>query len=262
MGWQEGDLDIDGARFHYYRRGRGSPLVLAHGAGDSGDCWTRVAAALEDSYDVIAYDARYHGLSDATPGPGGGADLIAVVEKLGLERPALMGHSMGAGSVIRACAARPEMFRRAVLEDPGLRLAVPGGVTPAPARNPTDYSTMTAAEIEAEGRSRSPMWDEVEWERVGALEEALSPAGGRRRLVLAAGRLARKHRGDGAANVAGLRRQPRAWRHRQRRGRCDRARPQPQTDRRQAGKRRPQRPPRSLRGLRQGGDGVPGSGSG
>jgi pimeloyl-ACP methyl ester carboxylesterase len=161
VGWREGDLDIDGARFHYYRRGRGRPLVLAHGAGDSGDCWTRVAAALEDDYDVVAYDARYHGLSDATPGPGGGADLIAVVEKLGLERPALMGHSMGAGSVIRACAARPEMFRRAVLEDPGLRLAAPGGVTPA--RNPTDYSTMTAAEIEAEGRARSPMWDEVEW---------------------------------------------------------------------------------------------------
>jgi N-formylmaleamate deformylase len=170
MGWREGDLDIDGARFHYYRRGRGRPLVLAHGAGDSGDCWTRVAAALEDGYDVIAYDARYHGLSAATPGPGGGPDLIAVVEKLGLERPALMGHSMGAGSVIRACAATPAMF--------GLRLPALAGVPPPLARYPTDYSKMTAVEIEAEGRSRSPTWHEDEWSAWARSKKRYRPAPG------------------------------------------------------------------------------------
>ncbi len=65
MGWTEGYLSADNVRLHYWRRGSGPPLLLAHGFGDSGECWTRVAEALEDDYDIVAYDARYHGLSDA-----------------------------------------------------------------------------------------------------------------------------------------------------------------------------------------------------
>ena len=46
-------------------RAAGPPVVLAHGALDDGRCWTRVAEALESEYDLIAYDARFHGKSDA-----------------------------------------------------------------------------------------------------------------------------------------------------------------------------------------------------
>ena len=56
--WHEGDVRIDDATIHYYRRGSGPPVVLAHGALDDGRCWTRVAEALESEYDLIAYDAR------------------------------------------------------------------------------------------------------------------------------------------------------------------------------------------------------------
>src|SRR5579883_2826629 len=116
MGWQEQDIDLDGVRIHCYRRGSGRPLVLAHGATDNGLCWTRVAEALESEYSIVAYDARYHGLSDApeAPEPEPGSDLIALVERLGLERPAIMGHSMGAGSVAAAAARRPQLFRCAI----------------------------------------------------------------------------------------------------------------------------------------------------
>jgi pimeloyl-ACP methyl ester carboxylesterase len=162
MGWQEGDLDIDDVRIHYYRRGTGRPLVLAHGASDNGKCWERVAAALEDEYDIVAYDARYHGLSGAPEGGqmAGGEDLVTVVEALALERPAIMGHSMGARSVAQAGGMRPELFRCAVLEDPPWWDERPA--LPAPAAQP-DLPAMSIEAIVAYGRERNAMWHEDEF---------------------------------------------------------------------------------------------------
>jgi hypothetical protein len=52
--WFSGDVDANGVRIHYYRTGgEKPPLVLSHGATDSGRCWTRVARDLESDYDVI-----------------------------------------------------------------------------------------------------------------------------------------------------------------------------------------------------------------
>lgn len=163
MSWQQGDLDLGGVRIHYYRRGSGRPLVLAHGMSDSGECWTRVAEALESDFDIVAYDARFHGLSDATPGVpfGGGADLLGVVDGLGLARPAVMGHSMGARTVMAAAAEQPNRFACAILEDPPLRLPGPGEVARRPP--PPDYAAMTVAEIEAYGRGLSPSWHDDEF---------------------------------------------------------------------------------------------------
>ena len=117
--WTDGDITTaDGVRLHYYRRGSGPSLVLAHGATDNGMCWRRVADVLADDFDVVAYDAPSHGRSDDGQ-PGSGADVVAVVEALGLAPALAMGHSMGAGAVSEAIGERPDLFRAAVLEDPG-----------------------------------------------------------------------------------------------------------------------------------------------
>jgi pimeloyl-ACP methyl ester carboxylesterase len=162
MDWQEGDLDLNGVRIHYYRRGSGRPLVLAHGASDNGKCWGRVAAALEGEYDIVAYDARYHGLSDAPEGGqmAGGEDLVAVVEALGFERPAIMGHSMGARSVAQAAGMRPDLFRCAVLEDPPWRDETPAQ---PPRTVGLDLTGLSVDEIIAAGREQSPTWHEDEF---------------------------------------------------------------------------------------------------
>jgi pimeloyl-ACP methyl ester carboxylesterase len=117
--WVEGDaVTAAGVRLHYYRRGHGPGLVLAHGATDNGMCWRRVADAFADGFDVVAYDAPSHGRSDDGQ-PGSGTDVVAVVEALGLAPALAMGHSMGAGAVSEAIGERPDLFRAAVLEDPG-----------------------------------------------------------------------------------------------------------------------------------------------
>jgi N-formylmaleamate deformylase len=121
--WFTGDTIADGIRIHYQRTGGDKPaLVLSHGVTDNGLIWTRVARALAHGYDVITYDQRGHGLSDA---PEGGydlenqaLDLLGLIAALDLEHPRAIGHSMGAAIVAAAAAEHPKLFTRVILEDP------------------------------------------------------------------------------------------------------------------------------------------------
>ena len=131
--WFNGDVTANGIKIHYYRTGRGAeysgankpPIVLCHGVTDDGLCWTPVTKALEADYDVIMPDARWHGFSDGPEGAFGPAtladDLAEFVKALKLERPILMGHSMGAHSAFLATAHNPGLPRAAILEDPAFR---------------------------------------------------------------------------------------------------------------------------------------------
>ncbi len=106
-------------------------LLLMHGLTDSGECWTDAAARWVPRYRVLAWDARGHGTSarftreqlDAGVGETMLADAVAVLEALreqGVERPVLVGHSMGGGTAGSVAATRPDLVRATVLEDPAL----------------------------------------------------------------------------------------------------------------------------------------------
>jgi pimeloyl-ACP methyl ester carboxylesterase len=186
--WFSGDITavgIDGApgiKVHYHRTGGDKPpLVLAHGFSDNGLCWTRVAQVLEKEYDVIMPDARGHGLSDA-PEEGYSsedmaADLAGLIRALKLDRPALMGHSMGASTVAATVVGYPELLTCAILEDPPwfdenspwnrgrAELSEEERKAQADKRLAEIVATKSKpkAEIIAGGRERSPTWDKVEW---------------------------------------------------------------------------------------------------
>ncbi len=121
--WYDGYVAANGLRFHYWRTGGDKPsVVLCHGFSDNGLCWLPVARALEADYDVIMLDARGHGLSDA-PEDGyttedRAADLAACIRALGLEKPAVLGHSMGGATAAYAAYKYPELIGKALLEDP------------------------------------------------------------------------------------------------------------------------------------------------
>jgi N-formylmaleamate deformylase len=169
--WFSGDVVVNGVKIHYHRTGGDKPpVVLVHGITDSGLCWTRLAQALEGEYDLIMFDARGHGLSDA-PETGYApedhvADMAGLVGALGLERPALIGHSMGAGNVALAIANHPDLARCAVLEDPPWR---DGRDSDEHAAGVEEWradvvakKSWTREEIIAEGRADNPSWSEVE----------------------------------------------------------------------------------------------------
>jgi N-formylmaleamate deformylase len=121
--WTETDLPVDGSRLRVYRTGQpGAPsVVLVHGLTDNARYWARTAEALAPTYDLVLYDARGHGQSGRAPHPFDEAvrvaDLLSVVEALGLRQPALIGHSMGAATAA-AAARRPGLARGVVVEDP------------------------------------------------------------------------------------------------------------------------------------------------
>src|SRR5947209_1193018 len=125
--WTEGDVQESGITIHYYRTGdKNNPSVLLlHGITDSGRCWSRMAADLSGSYDVIMTDARGHGHSGTSAAEVSIAllanDAAAVIGALGLQKPFLVGHSMGGITAATVAATYPDLVRVVVLEDPALQ---------------------------------------------------------------------------------------------------------------------------------------------
>jgi pimeloyl-ACP methyl ester carboxylesterase len=117
-GWTDGYVYANGIRIHYYRAtpAEGKPvIVMVHGVTDNGLCWATLTWKLQDSYDIHMLDTRGHGLTDPFTSADDGDTLIKdVVEFVGvmkLEKPILMGHSMGAATVMRVGAEFPELAK-------------------------------------------------------------------------------------------------------------------------------------------------------
>jgi len=125
--WSDGYVTTNGLKIHYYRTGGDKPkVVFNHGAGDDGLCWTRVVKELENNYDVIMIDARGHGKTSSGRGDYSTAqrvaDLAGVIQALGLDRPVVGGHSLGADTSVNFAATHPELTRGIFLEDPPIIL--------------------------------------------------------------------------------------------------------------------------------------------
>jgi N-formylmaleamate deformylase len=112
-----------GLKLHIRRSGGDKPaILLLHGFSDDGACWPLAAAALAETHDVILADARGHGLSDA-PRKGYGPqemadDAAEIITQLKLDKPAVLGHSMGAITAMALAGLYPELPGRILLEDP------------------------------------------------------------------------------------------------------------------------------------------------
>jgi N-formylmaleamate deformylase len=121
--WTTGTCEANGIDVHYLRTGGNKPpVVLLHGLMLNGACWTPLARALEKDYDVIMPDARGHGNS-GTPEYGYryhdlAADVVSLIDALGLVTPVLLGHSMGGMTAAVVASRNPKRLRGLVLADP------------------------------------------------------------------------------------------------------------------------------------------------
>lgn len=122
-GWTTGTCEANGIEVHYIRTGGDKPpVVLLHGLMLNGACWTPLARALEEDYDVIMPDARGHGYTSA---PDYGycyddlaADVVKLIDALGLATPVLLGHSMGGMTAAVVASQNPKQLRGLILADP------------------------------------------------------------------------------------------------------------------------------------------------
>jgi pimeloyl-ACP methyl ester carboxylesterase len=113
--------------------GEGTPVVLLHGLTASRRYVVMGSSALQrGGHRVVAYDARGHGASSPAPAPDAyryadlRADLVAVLDALGVDRAVLAGVSMGAHTCLALALQTPER--------------VAGLVAITPAFDPVEYA--------------------------------------------------------------------------------------------------------------------------
>lgn len=161
--WIRDVCAANGIDLHYIRTGGAKPpVVLLHGLMGGGACWTPLARALEGDFDVVMPDARGHGSSSA-PHHGYGYDDHArdaegLIRDLGLERPVVLGHSMG-GMTAAVVASRGAVRIR------GLVLVEPSFLSPERQREVRDSDVadqhrqalgLQWSELVAQARARHP----------------------------------------------------------------------------------------------------------
>ena len=106
--------------------------MLLHGlAGHVGE-WDVLARSLSSRYRVVAVDQRGHGASEHHPQDVSRAayvaDVIAVVDQLALQRPVLVGQSLGGHTAMLTAAAYPGLVRALVLVEAGSGGPNPNGL--------------------------------------------------------------------------------------------------------------------------------------
>lgn len=111
----------------------GPSVVLVHGITESRRSWDPLVPALAERFDVIAVDLRGHGASSSTaPFDAGGfaGDLVTVIDRLGLDRPLLVGHSLG-GVVVSIAATMTPVAGVANVDQPLLLSGFQAALLPA-----------------------------------------------------------------------------------------------------------------------------------
>jgi pimeloyl-ACP methyl ester carboxylesterase len=107
-------------------KGDGRPVLCIHGLTANSRFWDCVASALSPRHKIIAMDLRGRGLSDK-PSTGYSIDhhckdVLTLMDDLGLKRPVLMGHSLGAFISLVFAAQHPDRVDRLILVDGGGKL--------------------------------------------------------------------------------------------------------------------------------------------
>jgi pimeloyl-ACP methyl ester carboxylesterase len=129
--------------FHYVKWGSGgAPIVAIHGLTANAYCFQYLADGLSSRFQLYAYDLRGRGDSDK-PAHGYSvpihvADLAHLIDALGLERPILIGHSLGALVALYFAAHHPDKLSKLVLVDAG---------TPLPWDTPREQPAWLTASI-------------------------------------------------------------------------------------------------------------------
>jgi pimeloyl-ACP methyl ester carboxylesterase len=171
--WTSDKIKSNGIQLFYTRTGGDKPaVVLAHGFSDDGLCWSPVAEKLAADYDLIMVDARGHGRSDA-PEDGYSAldmaaDLAGVITGLGLEKPAVLGHSMGGSTTMVLAGTYPDLPGAILIEDSGARNYMSGASPEVQQRRQQmrdrllKLKSKTRDEIIEFARTDTPTWPEAE----------------------------------------------------------------------------------------------------
>ncbi len=115
-------VNLDDIGMYYEIHGEGEPILLVHGWGASHEFWRAHIPELSKFFKVITCDLRGHGETDKAD-PGSYSiklfknDLERLLDRLGVERLHLVGHSLGGVLAEELVIASPERFNTLVICD-------------------------------------------------------------------------------------------------------------------------------------------------
>ncbi len=118
--------DLNGLHLYYEVHGTGRPLVLLHGGLGSGGMFGPVVPRIvEAGYQVVAPDLQGHGRTADIDRPLDvrlmADDIAALIGHLGLERPDVVGYSLGGGVAFWLAVKHPELVNRLVVVSANVR---------------------------------------------------------------------------------------------------------------------------------------------
>jgi pimeloyl-ACP methyl ester carboxylesterase len=117
--------EVNGINLYYATHGAGRPLVLLHGGLGSGEMFGPLLPALAERFQVIAPDLQGHGRTADIDRPIDirlmADDIAALIDHLALDRPDVVGYSLGGGVALQTAVWHPDKVRRLVAASANLR---------------------------------------------------------------------------------------------------------------------------------------------
>jgi pimeloyl-ACP methyl ester carboxylesterase len=117
--------EVNGINLYFETHGTGRPLILLHGGLGSGEMFGPVLPLLADHHQVLAVDLQGHGRTPDIDRPIDvrlmADDIAALIDHLGLDRPDLVGWSLGGGVALQTAVRHPRAVGRLVTVSTNIR---------------------------------------------------------------------------------------------------------------------------------------------
>ncbi|TFY90516.1 alpha/beta hydrolase [Pseudomonas kairouanensis] len=117
-------VEVNGERFHYVEEGKGPPLVMIHGLmGSSRNLTYALSGQLAEHFRVITLDRPGSGYSTRHKGtpadlPAQARQILALIKTLDLDKPLVLGHSLGGAISLALALDHPEAVSGLILVAP------------------------------------------------------------------------------------------------------------------------------------------------
>jgi pimeloyl-ACP methyl ester carboxylesterase len=117
--------EVNGINLYFETLGTGRPLILLHGGLGSGEMFGPILPALAEQHHVIAVDLQGHGRTADIDRPIDirlmADDIAALIDHLGLDKPDVVGYSLGGGVAFFTAVKYPEKVGRLVMTSTNIR---------------------------------------------------------------------------------------------------------------------------------------------
>jgi pimeloyl-ACP methyl ester carboxylesterase len=117
--------EVNGMNLYYETHGSGRPMILLHGGLGSGEMFGPILPALAERHQVIAPDLQGHGRTADIDRPIEmgllADDIAALIDHLGLDKPDIVGYSLGGGVAMHTAFKYPDKIGKLVAASANIR---------------------------------------------------------------------------------------------------------------------------------------------